>query len=73
MIGSHSQPLKQRVGDLASKADSCLQPKMVNYFKDTLQRFFLKGATDVYLYRLLSFNHRRCNTESVSSSSCYKD
>ena len=36
----------------------------VNYFKNTLKKFFLKGSTNVYLYRLLSFfNHRRQNTE----------
>ena len=30
----------------------------VNYFKNTLKKYFLKGATNVYLYRLLSFfNH----------------
>ena len=38
--------------------------KGVNYFKNTLKKFFLKGSTNVYLYRLLSFfNHRRQNTE----------
>ena len=32
----------------------------VNYFKNTLKKFFLKRSTNVYLYRLLSFfNHRR--------------
>ena len=32
----------------------------VNYFKSTLKKCFLKGATNVYLYRRLSFfNHRR--------------
>ena len=36
----------------------------VNYFKNTLKKYFLKGATNVYLYRLLSFfNHRRQNQE----------
>ena len=36
----------------------------VNYFKNTLKKLFLKGSTNVYLYRLLSFfNHRRHNTE----------
>ena len=36
----------------------------VNFFKNTLKKFFLKGSTNVYLYRLLSFfNHRRQNTE----------
>ena len=34
----------------------------VNYFTNTLKKCFLKGATNVYLYRLLSFfNHRRQN------------
>ena len=27
----------------------------VNYFKNTLKKYSLKGATNVYLYRLLSF------------------
>ena len=27
----------------------------VNYFKNTLKKYFLKGETNVYLYRLLSF------------------
>ena len=36
----------------------------VNYFKNTLKKFFLKGSPNVYLYRLVSFfNHRRQNTE----------
>ena len=36
----------------------------VNYFKNTLKKYFLKGATNVYLHRLLSFfNHRRQNQE----------
>ena len=36
----------------------------VNYFKNTLKKYFLKGATNVYLYRLLSFfNHRRQNQD----------
>ena len=36
----------------------------VNYFKNTLKKYFLKGATNVYLYRLFSFfNHRRQNQE----------
>ena len=39
----------------------------VNYFKNTLKKYFLKGATNVYLYRLLSFfNHRRQNQKSSS-------
>ena len=37
----------------------------VNYFKNTLKKYFLKGATNVCLYRLLSFfNHRRQNQGS---------
>ena len=36
----------------------------VNYFKSTLKKFFLKGLTNMYFFRLLSFfNHRRQNTE----------
>ena len=36
----------------------------VNYFKNTLKKYFLKGPTSVRLYRLLSFfNHRRRNSE----------
>ena len=32
----------------------------VNYFKNTLKKYFLKGSINVYLSRLLSFfNHRR--------------
>ena len=42
----------------------------VGYFKNTLKKFFLKGSTNVYLYRLLSFfNHRRQNTESLKFTS----
>ena len=38
--------------------------KGANYFKNTLKQYFLKGTTNVYLYRLLSFfNHRRQKTE----------
>ena len=37
----------------------------INYFKNTLKKYFLKGATNVYLCILLSFfNHRRQNQES---------
>ena len=36
----------------------------VNYFKNKLKKFFLKGSTNVYLNTLLSFfNHRRQNAE----------
>ena len=36
----------------------------VSYFKNTLKKYFLKGATNVCLHRLLSFfNHRRQNQE----------
>ena len=42
----------------------------VNYFKNTLKKYFLKGATNVYLYRLLSFfNHRRQNQEFLTFTS----
>ena len=45
----------------------------VNYFKNTLKKFFLKGLTNVYLYRLLSFfNHRRQNTEFLTSTSKFE-
>ena len=38
-----------------------------NYFLSTLKKYFLKGATNVYLYRLLSFfNHRRQNQEFLN-------
>ena len=36
----------------------------MNYFKNTLKQYFLKGSTNVYLYRLVSFfNCRRNNLE----------
>ena len=36
----------------------------VNYFKNTLKQYFLKGTTYVYLYRHLTFsNHRRNSSE----------
>ena len=45
----------------------------VNYFKNTLKKFFLKGSTNVYLYRLLSFfNHRRQNTEFLIFTSKFE-
>ena len=45
----------------------------VNYFKNTLKKFFLKGLTNVYLYRLLScFNHRRQNTEFLTLTSKFE-
>ena len=45
----------------------------VNYFKNTLKKFFLKGSTNVYLYRLLSFfNHRRQNTEFLRFTSKFE-
>ena len=45
----------------------------VNYFKNTLKKFFLKGSTNVYLYRLLSFfNYRRQNTEALIFTSQFK-
>ena len=43
----------------------------VNYFKNT--QFFLKGSTNVYLYRLLSFfNHQRQNTEFLIFTSNFE-
>ena len=45
----------------------------VNYFKNTLKKYFLKGATNVYLYRLLSFfNHRRQNQEFLIFTSNFE-
>ena len=45
----------------------------VNYFKNTLKKYFLKGATNVYLYRLLSFfNHRRQNQEFLIFTSIFE-
>ena len=45
----------------------------VNYFKNTLKKYFLKGATNVYLYRLLSFfNHRRQNQEFLIFTSKFE-
>ena len=45
----------------------------VNYFKNTLQKYFLKGATNVYLYRLLSFfNQRRQNQEFLIFTSKFE-
>ena len=45
----------------------------VHYFKNTLKKFFLKGSTNVYLYRLLCFfNHRRQNSEFLIFTSKFK-
>ena len=45
----------------------------VNYFKNTLKKFFLKGSTNVYIYRLLSFfNHRSQNTEFLIFTSIFQ-
>ena len=45
----------------------------VNYFKNTLKKYCLKRATNVYLYRLLSFfNHRRQTQEFLIFTSKYK-
>ena len=45
----------------------------VNYFKNTLKKFFLKGSTSVYLYRLLRFfNHRMQNTEFLTFTSKFE-
>ena len=45
----------------------------VNYFKNTLKKYFLKGAINVYLYRLLSFfNHRRQNQEFLIFTSKFE-
>ena len=45
----------------------------VNYFKNTLKKYFLKGATNVYLYRLLSFfNHRKKNQEFLIFTSKFE-
>ena len=45
----------------------------VNYFKNTLKKYFLKGATNVYLYRLLSFfNHRWQNQEFLIFTSKFE-
>ena len=45
----------------------------VNYFKNTLKKYFLKGATNVYLYRLLSFfNHRKQNQEFLIFTSKFE-
>ena len=43
------------------------------YFNNTLKKFFLKGSTNVYLHRLLSFfNHRRQNTEFLIFTSKFE-
>ena len=45
----------------------------VNYFKNTQKNFFLKGSTNVYLYRLFSFfNHRRQNNEFLIFTSKFE-
>ena len=45
----------------------------VNYFKNTLKKYFLKGATNVYLYRLLSFfNQRRQSQEFLIFTSKFE-
>ena len=45
----------------------------VNYFKNTLKKYFLKGTTNVYLCRLLSFfNHRRQNSEFLIFTSKFE-
>ena len=45
----------------------------VNYFKNTLKEYFLKGARNVYLYRLLSFfYHRRQNQEFLTFTSKFE-
>ena len=45
----------------------------VNYFKNTLKKYFLKRATNVYLYRLLSFfNHRRQGQEFLIFTSKFE-
>ena len=45
----------------------------VNYFKNTLKKFFLKGSTNVYFYRFLSFvNHMRQNTEFLIFTSKFE-
>ena len=55
------------------KAVLLQDPDGVNYFKNTLKKFFLKGSTNVYLYRLLSFfNHRRQNTEFLIFTSKFE-
>ena len=47
--------------------------KGVNYFKNTLKKYFLNGATNVYLYRLLNFfNHRRQNQEFLIFTSKFE-
>ena len=42
----------------------------VNYFKNTLKKYFLKGTTNVYLYRLLSYAPRYAPVTRASCSTC---
>ena len=45
----------------------------VNYFKNTLKKFFLKGSANVCLYRLLSFfNRRRQNIKFLIFTSMFE-
>ena len=72
--------LKSRLTGDAQMYRSILQNELlqdpvegVNYFKNTLKKFFLKGTTNVYLYRLLGFfNHRRQNTEFLIFTSKFE-
>ena len=44
----------------------------VNFFENTLKKYYLKGMTNVYLYRLVSFfNHRRQNSEFLTFTSTF--
>ena len=58
----------------SSKMTFCkILMKESNYFKNTLKKYFLKGATNMYLYRLLSFfNHRRQNQEFLIFTSKFE-
>ena len=78
--GSSQEVLKSRLTGDAYMCKAVLQNDLlqdpdegVNYFKNTLKKYFLKGATNVYLYRLLSFfNHRRQNQEFLIFTSKFE-
>ena len=69
--GSQEMPICTRQ---SSKMTSLQDPdEGVNYFKNTLKKYFLKGATNVYLYRLLNFfNHRRQNLDFIIFTSKFE-
>ena len=73
------EPLGRPTGGHAYMYKAVLQndllqdPEGVNYFKNTLKKYFLKGATNVSLYRLLSFFlHRRQNQEFLIFTSKFE-